>query len=218
MVGLQEETLLPGQFIFGRKKAAQELMYSENKTYRLINKLKNMQNIDIKSNNKYSIITIVNWELYQGLNGVCEQQSEQQIDNKQTTNRQQIDTNKNVKNDKKLLRVINPAPISEKHDIETIISLYKEKLSHLPQPQKITDARKKHINARLVEFGLEEVIRGLDKASKSQFLAGNNSREWKADIDWIFKPDNFAKILEGKYDNKEQKQEPENWRGSEVRL
>ncbi len=65
MIGLQEVELEKGQFIFGRKVAANELKMSESKTYRLIKKLETMQNLNIKANNKYSIITIANWELYQ---------------------------------------------------------------------------------------------------------------------------------------------------------
>ena len=41
MIGLQEVELEKGQFIFGRKVAANELKMSESKTYRLIKKLEN---------------------------------------------------------------------------------------------------------------------------------------------------------------------------------
>lgn len=99
-VGLQKVDLLPGQFVFGRKAASAELRMSENKTYRLMMWLKSEAKIDIKANNKYSIVTVVNWGHYQGKGGNNEQLNRQQIDNKQTTNRQQIDTNKNTKNTK----------------------------------------------------------------------------------------------------------------------
>ena len=43
----------------------------------------------------------------------------------------------------------------------------------------------------------------IDKVSKSDFLCGNKGDgEWKANFDWIMKPDNFQKIIEGAYDNK----------------
>jgi hypothetical protein len=102
MIGLQEVELEKGQFIFGRKVAANELKMSESKTYRLIKKLETIQNLNIKANNKYSIITIANWELYQSDNNNSEQQFEQQMNNKRTTNEQQMNTNKNIKNNKNI--------------------------------------------------------------------------------------------------------------------
>ena len=60
-----------------------------------------MQNIHIKSNNKYSVITIVNWNVYQGSDTESEQQNEQQMNNKRTTNEQQMNTNKKDKKEKK---------------------------------------------------------------------------------------------------------------------
>jgi len=102
MIGLQEVELKKGQFIFGRKVAANELKMSESKTYRLIKKLEKMQNLNIKANNKFSVITIKNWEIYQSDNNNNEQQSEQQMNNKRTTNEQQMNTNKNIKNNKNI--------------------------------------------------------------------------------------------------------------------
>ena len=33
-------------------------------------------------------------------------------------------------------------------------------------------------------------------------MQGLNGRTWTADFDWITKPENFIKILEGNYENK----------------
>ena len=41
------------------------------------------------------------------------------------------------------------------------------------------------------------------KAQESDFLKGKNDRNWNADFDWLIKDANMAKVLEGKYDNKE---------------
>ena len=77
----------------------------------------------------------------------------------------------------------------------------------LPRVAKLSDERKKHIAARFKEFDLDTIIEVLKKAGKSDFLSGKNDRAWRADIDWIFNPTNFLKIMEGKYENKV-KQEP----------
>jgi len=56
----------PGQFIFGRESAAKELKMSPSTVWNRIKKLENMRNLDIESDSKYSIITIINWNTYQG--------------------------------------------------------------------------------------------------------------------------------------------------------
>lgn len=94
VIGLQKIALEPGQFIYGRKKAAKELNLSGSTIQRYMTHLKNNQTIDIKPNNKFSLVTVVNWELYQ----MKEEEVNSKMDNKWTTDGQQMDTNKNVKN------------------------------------------------------------------------------------------------------------------------
>ncbi|MEW6429641.1 MAG: hypothetical protein AB1568_16590 [Thermodesulfobacteriota bacterium] len=53
-------------------------------------KLEKLQNIDIQTNSHYSVISVVNWNSYQGENS----ESDRQTDNKPTGNRQPADTNK----------------------------------------------------------------------------------------------------------------------------
>ena len=96
--------LKPGQIATGRKKIAQCTDLNENKVYRALTVLKSLGNIEIKSTNKYSIITIVNWDKYQEENGK-RTSIEQQTNSKTTTEEQQDDSkrtqHKNGKNGKK---------------------------------------------------------------------------------------------------------------------
>ena len=39
-------------------------------------------------------------------------------------------------------------------------------------------------------------------AEASDFLKGENKKNWHADFDWLMQPNNFNKVLEHKYDNK----------------
>ena len=134
MIGLQLQTLKPGQFIFGRKKAAEELNLSENKIYRLMHRLQDMGNIVINSNNKYSIVSIVKWEVYQN----DDIEVRQQIDNKQITNRQQIDTNNNVNN-------VNNANKETYSDfVKKILDIYPGKKTKSVRDKKLPKIIKKH--------------------------------------------------------------------------
>jgi hypothetical protein len=59
--------LLPGQFIFGRFKAEDELSIDGSTIYKWIQKFASdeYQMINIESNNQYSIITVCKWDEYQ---------------------------------------------------------------------------------------------------------------------------------------------------------
>ena len=96
LIGLQTITLQPGQFIFGRLKAAEELHMKESTIYKYIKWLEKNGICNIKSNNKFSLVTITNWELYQ----LAETKGNSKSNNNVTTKEQQRNTNKNVKNDK----------------------------------------------------------------------------------------------------------------------
>lgn len=69
---------------------------------------------------------------------------------------------------------------------------------------KITEPRKRAMKARIDEFGLETIKTVLEKTEASDFLTGRTS-DFKAGFDWILKPANFVKILEGNYDNRKPK-------------
>lgn len=91
----------------------------------------------------------------------------------------------------------------EKKDFRNIIDAWNEfaKMNNLPIIYKITPARQRGVNARLREemFDFEQIAK---KIENSDFLLGKKL-SWKVDFDWVFcSPNNYIKILEGKYDNK----------------
>jgi hypothetical protein len=93
-ISFQEVTLQPGQFIFGRKKASEELRMSEWKIRSCLDFLRKAGNLTIKTTNKFSIISITNWNSYQGEAEKSSQQNHQQP----TSNPPQTRMNKNEKN------------------------------------------------------------------------------------------------------------------------
>lgn len=103
IVGRTSIELKEGQFIFGRNKAALELDMPPSTLWDYMKLLKNMKTISIKSNNKYSIVTIEKWEIYQSKDQNNDKESNYKTDNKSTSNGKQIDINNKeykVDNDK----------------------------------------------------------------------------------------------------------------------
>jgi hypothetical protein len=94
---MQVVKLEPGQFIFGRKAASDELMMTQQVIRTCLKKLKTMQKLTIKTTNRYSIISIVKWDTYQQQQPADNQQVNQQLTSSQPTTNQQLTTNKNSK-------------------------------------------------------------------------------------------------------------------------
>lgn len=87
-------------------------------------------------------------------------------------------------------------------DYQEIINLYHENCPSLPKVTKITDARKKLINARLKDYTIGELVNAFVIAEGSDFLTGRNGKWGGANFDWIMNTNNIVKILEGNYRNK----------------
>lgn len=79
LVGQQEVNLEKGQFVFGRKKASEELSMTESTIYKYIKLLEKLQMISLKSNNKFSIVSVEKWEDYQIEDIEKEQQSNNNV-------------------------------------------------------------------------------------------------------------------------------------------
>jgi hypothetical protein len=91
----------------------------------------------------------------------------------------------------------------EKIDFEKIVSIFNSVCNKLPAVQKLTIQRKSAIKNRITDSGLSGLGDAFQKVAQSRFLNGENERGWTADFDWILKPANFIKIIEGKYKNTE---------------
>ena len=71
----------------------------------------------------------------------------------------------------------------------------------IPTIAKMTPKRRSMVNARVKEFGINAVYKAIHRASESSFLNGGGSKGFIADFDWVFRPNNFPKVLEGNYDD-----------------
>jgi hypothetical protein len=110
-----------GQVIFGRLKWAEKTGISEQGLRTCLKKLKLTGEIDIKSTNKYSIVTILNYDEYQ-----CRRDRDQPAD--QPTTNQQVTSDqphrKKVKNVKKVKNKENTEPGVESTDQRTDDALF----------------------------------------------------------------------------------------------
>jgi len=89
----------------------------------------------------------------------------------------------------------------EKNYKDIIIAKWNE--LGLQQLRSISNNRLTLLKARMKEYSLDEVIQAIENINKSSFLKGQNKRNWTITFDWLIRPNNFIKVLEGNYTDKE---------------
>ncbi|QMT44056.1 hypothetical protein H3L93_06930 [Kingella oralis] len=105
-------------------------------------------------------------------------------------------------------KAIAPVPVQQ------VLQTYNEVLGgRLPNAQLLNDKRKRVIAGRWKEMlnskdpsgkvrftdtasGLAWFAKFFAKVAMNPHWLGENDRGWRADLDWILKPDNFLRILE----------------------
>ena len=94
-------------------------------------------------------------------------------------------------------------PKEGKVPCEEIVALYNQICTSLPLVQNITSGRIAAMGTRWAENrrNIGVFVQLFTMAQESAFLTGDNKRGWKANFDWLMKPSNMAKVLEGNYVN-----------------
>ena len=93
-------------------------------------------------------------------------------------------------------------PKTDRTDYQAVLDAFHESCPSLPKVLKLSDSRKKAIKARLNDFGLDDIKRAFVLTEQSDFLKGSNATGWQAGFDWLMKPANLTKVLEGNYENR----------------
>lgn len=98
-----------------------------------------------------------------------------------------------------------PSKTLEDIDFRDLLQFFNKSMKNaqIPKIQSITAKRKAAVTARAKEHGKQAVMTVIKKAAESSFLNGGGERSWVADFDWLFRPNNFPKVLEGNYDNRQ---------------
>lgn len=194
------ERIGPGELIFGRNAAANDLKCPASTIYRNMKKLEDMGMIELKPNNKWTTVSICNWETYQN----TKKQSEHQMDIQRTSSGHQVDIewthHKKAKNLKESKESKEGGAAHATLPHQEIVDKWNS-IDGITACRKLTSKRCKALRSRLSDPDWRRDWReGIERISRSEFCRGQNDRGWKADIDWFLRPDTLTKILEGKYD------------------
>ena len=204
ILGFTEIELEPGQFIFGRKQASKDIGLSEQMVRTCLHTLKSTNNITIKSTNKFSIISIINWDIYQSEEEEVNQQNNQQ-NNQRLTSKQPTTNHIQEQQEHKEDNILSVSGKNGHVPYLEIQTAFNEILGDfLPQISALNEQRKKTIKQR---FNTDDKTKTLEwwrdqffpLIADSDFLTGRNGKWTSCSFDWILKQANFQKIREGTY-------------------
>lgn len=96
-------------------------------------------------------------------------------------------------------------------DYQSIVDDYNATCTKLPTCRKLTDARRKAIQARLNTFTPEELHQVFINAQNSPWHTGQNKDNWTANFDWLMEDANAVKMLEKGSPSKFEQPVSANW-------
>ena len=210
-----------GQLVCGVESYAAELGFSTQSFRTILKNLKKTGDIELKSTNKYTVVTICDYDSWVCFNSSNNTETNKQTNNQLTNNQQTTNNNiinKEINNKKNkdatasLQLEFEEPEIKSKvsdFDFDAFLDYFNKTLkannSIIPSLRKIDERRKNVIHARIKDYGTDAIYEVVQKASVSSFMNGGGSKGWKANFDWMFGPDNFRKVLEGNYDDMDTK-------------
>lgn len=157
LVEKQEVLLLPGQFVTGRFSLHQDYnagvpprkKIKDTTLWSWLKRLETYGNLDIKSFNKYSVVSIVKWNDYQETLTT----EPQQTDNKLTAEPQQTDTNKNLKNLEKEKNINNISASTSQNEF-LVMDAFTQNFGPLVMPSTI----RQYVNELRAQGQTDEMI------------------------------------------------------------
>ena len=166
-----------------------------------------------------NVITIPNWSKHQTLDAYEKRKERDRLYQKEKRAKQKLLIKSPDESAEKSSDVVALEEDKEREEERDIDNISKDILSSnklLPVIEawnklnlsklvaiKSNTSRYKLLKARINEFGIEKVIEAIESINNSDFLKGQNNRGWTVTFDWLIKPANFTKVLEGTYINKE---------------
>ena len=215
-------TVQRGQFVTALHSLAVRWSISRQAVSKFMVKLSDDKMVDTLVYGKVTIVTICNYDRYQLKNGIA---VDGLVDNMVNSSVEELvaQTNNIIREKEKGKKTSDEvfSQVSLKPDppsgMEGEVSLFDERFIQffnskmngkaIPsiRGEVLGKKRKQSIKARMREYGKDAVAQVIANAAESNFLNGCNVRGFVASIDWLMKPGNFPKVLDGNYNNKNTK-------------
>jgi len=187
-------TIKRGQHLTSLDAISSKTGLTKSQVRTSIKKLKSTHEIAYESNKQHTVITVINYDLYQD----SVTQVSTRIAHESHTNRTRVTPNNNDNNKN---NVNNNALCQQ------IADEYNKILFELGEVKALSEKRKSMIKSSIKQMSktehdftkLETWSKYFNYVSNSEFLTGQKS-DWSAGFDFLINKNNLLKVVEGKYE------------------
>lgn len=176
IVGLQIVHLMPGQFVFGLRVASKETGLTIREIRTILDFLRKAGNLTIKTTNKFSIISIINWTIYQSVESANDTPNDKPLANKGQHTR-----SKALKNKKTPADFSQISSLEERYSDSNLIHQCFEVIASTRKKNRISDSVKLNILKQWNNYPADQVIAAIktyiekgyaDQGKKEAYLLG----------------------------------------------
>ena len=188
-----------GQLAMSVRDLAEAMDRDKGWVERLLKRLKSETMVETRAETGVLVVTICNYDKYQHSNDEREtpRETEYETRARQTQDTEQVTEEYKNEEDTDATHQCERAP---REPVREALSDWNQAaaLAGWPQVAKFTASRQAKLRSRLREDGLDGWRAAIDRARSTPFL-GRSPPAWFT-FDFLVKPENFAKVIEGNYD------------------
>lgn len=181
--------------------------------------LKALEKFGMISMNENDILTVCNWDEYQNVEGLDKIREQNRLRKQKQRERERLelechvksrdrhatDIEEEIEEDKEYI-LLDSKESNCRTEARRCVEAWNSLAEYGIKPvSKIRSDSKRGemLNARIKQYGVDDVLRAIEKIKGSSFLQGKTKTgvRWFG-FEWFVRPNNFPKVLEGKYDDK----------------
>ena len=209
------------------KMLADELDFEENTVKLALQALEQLSMIMTDN----GFFTIAGWEEYQNIEGMEKIREQNRLRKQRQRERQRLEATektealpagdvsqdnhgtvtpshateleeeRDIEEDKDSITVSKDTVCST--DVQRIIDQWNALGLNQIKTIKAGTERHKLLKKRIKDYGVDTILEAIRKVGHSSFLNGQNNKGWTITFDWFIRPNNFPKVLDGNYDNRQ---------------
>lgn len=202
-----------GQYLTSIRKLSERWGWSYDKVSRFLNVLVSEDMLQKESDSNRTLLTVINYEVYQDVPNTDEctdrTPTSEPIEHSPNTDRTPTSDKQELKELKELKNDISASNETVcRTDVQRIITEWNTLAEYgIKSISKLSNNSKRYnsLVARIKEYSVEEVLQAIENIRHSKFLQGkaNSKKTWVITFDWFVLPNNFPKVLENQYEDKQ---------------
>lgn len=196
-------TVPRGSFVSSIQSLAHETSLTNREIRTGISHLKTTGEVTIKTTNKFTIFTVLNYDLYQA----NDKQDDKQETNERQTNDKLTTTIEERKKERKeeYINTVSDDTVRQT-EVRQVIDAWNQLACYgIKSVTRLSSGTQRYerLMARIKQYGIDDVMKAIQKIQSSSFLQGKtySKKPWIITFDWFVLPNNFPKVLDGNYDD-----------------